>query len=89
MLLNEMLEKAEDFDLENDAPAFGGRRVLLIGAEEDALTPAALHQGSLAEALRAGKARVSEKMLACDHAFSCKRNTLARTLLQWLSEGGY
>jgi pimeloyl-ACP methyl ester carboxylesterase len=88
-LLNEMFEKAEDFDLTNDASAFEGRRVLLIGADEDAFTPAALHQRPLAEALRGGKALVSEKTLACDHAFSCKRNAVARALLQWLSEGGY
>jgi pimeloyl-ACP methyl ester carboxylesterase len=88
-LLNEMLQKADDFDLQDDTPAFKERRVLFVSATEDLFTPGGLHQGLLAEALRRGKNCVSEKSLAGDHVFSAKRSALSRALLNWLAEGGY
>jgi pimeloyl-ACP methyl ester carboxylesterase len=88
-LLNELLRKADAFDLQNDAPAFKGRRVLLLGAKEDLFTPGGLHQKLLAKALRREGGLVSEKSLAGDHVFSAKRNAVSRALLKWLAEGGY
>jgi pimeloyl-ACP methyl ester carboxylesterase len=88
-LLNEMLQNADDFDLRNDASAFRGRRVLLLGAAGDLFTPGGLHKELLAKALRAGGSFVSEKSLAGDHVFSVKRNAVSRVLLRWLADGGY
>jgi pimeloyl-ACP methyl ester carboxylesterase len=88
-LLNEMLQNADAFDLQDDAPAFRGRRVLLLRAKEDLFTPGGLHQELLAKALRREGSFVSEKSLAGDHVFSAKRNAVSRALLKWLAEGGY
>jgi pimeloyl-ACP methyl ester carboxylesterase len=88
-LLNEMLQNADDFDLQRDVPAFKRRRVLLVKVTEDLFTPGGLHQGLLAKALRREGNVVSEKSLAGDHVFSAKRNALSRTLLNWLADGGY
>ncbi|MDR2174876.1 MAG: alpha/beta hydrolase [Synergistaceae bacterium] len=88
-LLNEILQNEDVFDLQNDATAFRGRRVLLLGAKEDLFTPGGLHQALLAKALRREASFVSEKSLACDHVFSAKRNAVSRVLLKWLAEGGY
>jgi hypothetical protein len=88
-LLDEMLRNAEEFDLRGKAPAFASRRVLLVGASEDILTPPEFHHGPLTQAMRRAGARVSESVIACDHVFSAKRNTLCRILLDWLAEGEY
>jgi pimeloyl-ACP methyl ester carboxylesterase len=88
-LLNEILRNEDAFDLQNDASAFRGRRVLLLGAKGDLFTPGGLHQGLLAKALRREGSFVSEKSLAGDHVFSAKRSAVSRVLLNWLAEGGY
>jgi pimeloyl-ACP methyl ester carboxylesterase len=88
-LLNEILQNADDLDLRNDAPAFRGRRVFLLGAEYDFLTPGGLHQDSLANALRRAGSVVSEGTLESDHVFSAKRAAVSGELLKWLAEGGY
>jgi pimeloyl-ACP methyl ester carboxylesterase len=88
-LLNEILQNADAFDLQDDARAFRGRRVLLVGAKDDLFTPGGLHQSLLAKALRREASLVSERSLAGDHIFSAKRNAVSRVLLKWLADGGY
>jgi hypothetical protein len=88
-LLNEILQNADALDLQDDARAFKGRRVLLLGAQDDLFTPGGLHQRLLAKALRREASLVSERSLAGDHIFSVKRNAVSRILLKWLAEGGY
>lgn len=85
-LLGEMTTHARDYDYFAQAPSFGDRAVLLIGATRDSPDEGvAVHQ-QMATALRkAGGTHVTVKQLEDDHPFSNHRLALADLLTSWLN----
>jgi pimeloyl-ACP methyl ester carboxylesterase len=89
-LWEELMDRREDFDLLNSAPAFAGRNLLLVGASRDAITPPDVHHTSLLDALRKdGRASVRGVMMEDDHGYSASRVALAEALLDHLEKRGY
>ena len=85
-LLGEMIAHARDYDYLAQAPAFGDRAVLLIGATRD--TPdegVAVHQRMGAALRQAGDTHVTVKQFEDDHPFSNHRLALADLIVNWLS----
>ena len=85
-LLGEMIAHARDYDYLAQAPAFGDRAVLLIGATRD--TPdegVAVHQRMSAALRQAGDTHVTVKQFEDDHPFSNHRLALADLIVNWLS----
>lgn len=85
-LLGEMIAHAHDYDYFAQAPAFGDRAVLLVGATRD--TPdegVAVHRQMGAALRQAGDTHVTVKQFEDDHPFSNHRLALADLLVNWLS----
>ena len=85
-LLGEMIAHARDYDYLAQAPAFGDRAVLLVGATRD--TPdegVAVHQRMSAALRQAGDTHVTVKQFEDDHPFSNHRLALADLIVNWLS----
>jgi uncharacterized protein len=84
-LLSEMTTHARDYDYFAQAPSFGNRAVLLVGATRDSPDEGvAVHQ-QMGDALRkAGDTHVIVKQLEDDHPFSNHRLALAELLTSWL-----
>ncbi len=88
-LWNEILWKPEEFDLHHDALSCSDKRILMIGADEDLSVSLGEGHSPLKEILVRTGAAVTEHILPGDHAFSAQRWSLARLILNWLSECGY
>ncbi len=89
-LMDEIALKGEAFDLRNSVPSLGGKKILLVGASRDGVTPPEFHHEPLLEALRKGEdLSAEEAMIDTDHSFSGSRVALARVLLEFLQKRGY
>lgn len=85
-LLSEMTTHARDYDYFAQAPSFGDRAVLLIGATRDSPDESvAVHQQMGAALRKAGVTHVTEKQFEDDHPFSNHRLALANLLTSWLN----
>ncbi len=74
----------EAYDLIDLAPRLRNAPVLLVGALRDTACPLATHQRPIAAALAEAGVDVTAVELDTDHAFSGKRITLARLVVDWL-----
>jgi pimeloyl-ACP methyl ester carboxylesterase len=84
-LLTEMTTHAHDYDYFAQAPSFGDRAVLLIGATRDSPDEGvAVHQQMGAALRKAGNTHVTVKQFEDDHPFSNHRLALADLLTSWL-----
>jgi uncharacterized protein len=84
-LLSEMATHARDFDYFAQAPAFGNRAVLLVGATRDSPDEdVAVHRQMAAALKKAGGTHVTVKQFEDDHPFSNHRLALADLLTSWL-----
>jgi pimeloyl-ACP methyl ester carboxylesterase len=84
-LLSEMITHARDYDYFAQAPSFGDRAVLLIGATRDSPDEdVAVHQRMGAAFRKAGGTHVTVKQFEDDHPFSNHRLALADLLTSWL-----
>ncbi len=84
-LLSEMTTHARDYDYFAQAPSFGDRAVLLVGATRDSPDEGvAVHQQMGAALRKAGGAHVTVKQFEDDHPFSNHRLALAALLTSWL-----
>ncbi len=84
-LLSEMTTHARDYDYFAQAPSFGDRAVLLVGATRDSPDEdVAVHQHMGAALRKAGGTHVSVKQFEDDHPFSSHRLALADLLTTWL-----
>jgi uncharacterized protein len=85
-LLSEMTTHARDYDYFAQAPSFGNRAVLLIGATRDSPDEGvAVHDQMGAALRRAGGSHVVVKQFEDDHPFSNHRLALAKLLTNWLN----
>lgn len=85
-LLGEMTAHARDYDYFAQAPAFGDRAVLLVGATRDSPDEGvAVHQKMGAALQEAGDTHVTVKQFEDDHPFSNHRLALADFLVNWLN----
>ena len=85
-LLSEMTTHARDYDYFAQAPSFGDRAVLLVGATRDSPDEdVAVHQQMGAALRKAGGTHVSVKQFEDDHPFSSHRLALADLLTTWLN----
>ena len=85
-LVAEIGDNGERFDLRRRASALAPKRLLLVAAERDRVTPPAEHHDPLVEALRVAGASPRAVRLDADHAYSERRVTLAREVVSWLAE---
>jgi len=86
-LVQEVLERSEQWTLDQYLDALAQRSILLIGASRDIVAPIHLHHTPLVAALQKRSASsVRSAILASDHAFSDTRVALAHHLLTWLNE---
>jgi len=84
-LLSEMTTHARDYEHYAQAPSFGDRAVLLVGATRDSPDEdVAVHQRMSASLRKAGGAHVTVKQFEDDHPFSNHRLALADLLTNWL-----
>jgi uncharacterized protein len=85
-LLGEMTAHARDYDYFAQAPSFGDRAVLLIGATRDSPDEGvAVHQQMGAALRKAGGKHVIVKQFEDDHPFSNHRLALGDLLTSWLN----
>jgi dienelactone hydrolase len=83
-LVDDVVRRADAYDLTRTAAAFRDRPVLLVGAAEDREAPAALHHAPLVRALEgAGARRLAHAVLAADHAFTDAGPALHALVLAW------
>jgi uncharacterized protein len=84
-LLSEMTTHARDYDYFAQAPSFGNRAVLLVGATRDSPDENVIVHRQMGAALRkAGGTHVTVKQFEDDHPFSNHRLALADLLTRWL-----
>ncbi|MDH3222301.1 MAG: alpha/beta fold hydrolase [Gemmatimonadota bacterium] len=85
-VVEEMIERADDFDIVAQAPLLRDRPIFMsIGERDEALPKAEHHDPFLAALVEAGADRVTEKVYDDDHYFSAHRVVLARALVDWMS----
>jgi uncharacterized protein len=83
-VVNEVVDRAEEWLLPARAPALATRPLLMVAGTRDEAVPKASHHDRVIAALReAGAARLTELVLDDDHAFSAHRVELARRLVDW------
>ena len=83
-LVDEMVDRAETYDIPSRAPALADRPLLLVAGERDEALPKADHHDRVFAALRAaGAERLTELVFDDDHLFSANRVKLARELVNW------
>ncbi|MEP7064905.1 MAG: alpha/beta fold hydrolase [Gemmatimonadota bacterium] len=84
-LQSEITTHARDYDYFAQAPSFGDRAVLLIGATRDSPDEGvAVHEQMSAALRKAGGTHVKVRQLDDDHPFSNHRLALAGLLTRWL-----
>src|SRR5512140_3862550 len=84
-LLSEMTTHARDYDYFAQAPSFGNRAVLLVGATRDSPDEdVAVHQHMGAALRKAGGTHVTVRQFEDDHPFSSHRLALSDLLTSWL-----
>jgi pimeloyl-ACP methyl ester carboxylesterase len=84
-LLSEMTVHAREYDYFAQAPSFGNRAVLLVGATRDSPDEGvAVHQQMGAALRKAGGTHVTVQQFEDDHPFSNHRLALADLLTSWL-----
>lgn len=85
-LLSEMTTHARAYDYFAQAPWFGDRAVLLVGATRDSPDEGvAVHQQMGAALRKAGNTHVTVEQFDDDHPFSNHRLALANLLTSWLN----
>jgi dipeptidyl aminopeptidase/acylaminoacyl peptidase len=81
----DMVSRAEDFDLTMRAPSLVGRPLLLVAGARDETAPKVEHHDPLMAALQAaGGTGVTELVLDDDHYFSAHRVELSVRVVDWL-----
>lgn len=86
-LVQEILDHAEQWTLDQYLDQLAQRSVLLLGASRDTVAPPHFHHIPLVAALEQRRASsVRSMLLPSDHAFSDTRVALAQHLLTWLFE---
>lgn len=84
-IIAEIEAHTEAWDLVQQAHKLSQKKLLLIGAKRDAVTPVFDHHMPVVDALKQADAnQVTNKLIASDHAYSGTRIELARTILDWL-----
>jgi uncharacterized protein len=84
-LLSEMTTHAHEYDYFAQAPSFGDRAVLLVGATRDSPDEGvAVHEQMGAALRKAGGTHVTVTQFEDDHPFSNHRLALAKLLTDWL-----
>lgn len=84
MVVEEIIERADDFDIAARASALSSRAIFMaIGERDESLPKAAHHDPVLAALLAAGAERVTEVVFDDDHSFSAHRIELSRRLIDW------
>lgn len=88
LLVDEMMRHAGEWDLTHLAPAFRGRRVLLIGTSRDQVAPAAEHHHPVVRAFeKQPDSRLEQIVFPTDHALSDHRIRLTHRLAEFLDDG--
>lgn len=85
-LINEMIEKHEEWNLLNNVEKLTKKNILLIAAKYDQLAPLQLHHSPLVTALKQTGADFEDKIINCGHSFSDKRIELTREIINWLTK---
>jgi uncharacterized protein len=86
-LVQEVLDHAEQWTLDQYLDHLSQRHLFLLGASRDTVAPVELHHTPLVAALeRCSAPHVRSAILHTDHAFSDARLVLAQHLLPWLAE---
>lgn len=85
ILLNEMVENKNEWNLINHIDKLSQKNLLIISAQHDSTAPIEIHHKPLLSALKlVGAKNVEEHILDTGHSFSDKRITLARIISKWL-----
>lgn len=86
-MVADLMERAEELDLESHAPSLVDRPILMVAGERDALATKSTFHDPLLMAWRAtGGDRVTELVFDDDHYFSAHRIALAKGITDWLNE---
>ena len=84
-VVQEIIERADAFDIVTHAPSLSGRPIFAMIGERDETLPKAQHHDPFVAALReAGAERLTEVVVDDDHSFSAHRVALARGLVDWV-----
>lgn len=86
ILINEMIEKHEEWNLLNNVEKLAKKKLLLIAAKHDQLAPVQLHHSPLTGALKQAGSKFNEKVINSGHSFSDKRIELSRQIINWLTK---
>lgn len=85
-LLDEIKEKAEEWDLRDLAHRLKGKKLLTIAGSRDDVSHLEIHHNPLMTALRrAGVTTAKDVVMTTSHSFHDKRIALAEAILKWLS----
>jgi pimeloyl-ACP methyl ester carboxylesterase len=87
LVVDEIVERAEAWDLRSRASALSTRPLLLVAGERDEVLPKPEHHDPFLAALhKAGAEQVTEWVINDDHAISANRIDLAQGLIDWQQE---
>lgn len=87
LMVAELREEAESFDVLRRVDAIADHPLLLVAGSRDRVAPIADHHAPLLAALKKAHAqRVTELVLDDDHAYSGSRIALAHALVDWLGK---
>lgn len=87
LLLREMTEHKNDWNLLNSVNILKNKNLLLIGAKYDNTAPVDLHHKSLVGALKkAGAGNLQDHILESGHSFTNKRFELMKIISDWISK---
>lgn len=84
LLISEIIENRQKWDLLADERPYSGKKMLLVLASSDTVAPPSTHQLPVAEMMRRLQGQETVVSLPCSHDFSEKRIALAETLYDWL-----
>lgn len=82
-----LIDSAESFDLRQAATRLPGRRVLMVGAQQDSTAPIATHFGPVLSALRnAPVAAVRDTIFDDEHNMSASSDQVFALVARWMSD---
>ena len=84
LLYNEMIANQNDWNLLNLNNKLEGKNILLVGAENDTVSPLAIHHTPLVEKLQATENNITDIVIKSGHSFSCCRIKLTEAIIDWI-----
>ena len=84
LLYDEMITNQNDWNLLNLNNKLNGKNILLVGAEDDTVSPLEIHHTPLVEKLQLSDNKITNTVLKSGHSFLCCRIKLNEVIIEWI-----